>query len=93
MLRILITDVSAQIVTLQLDGQISGRWVTLLESTCEIPLKKGARIALDLNNVTFSDREGITLLRSLADRQVEIRNALPFIAEQIRNSSPTGIGG
>ena len=84
MLKISTTEAVGGIVTLQLDGQVSGRWVELLQTTCEAQLKKGARVIVDLKNVSFADRDGIALLRSLADRRVEILNALPFIAEQIR---------
>jgi ABC-type transporter Mla MlaB component len=58
--------------------------VKLLQRTCEAQLKKGVRVAIDLKNVSFADRDGIALLRSLKDRRVEILNALPFIAEQIQ---------
>ena len=46
-------------------------------------LKKDARVTIDLKNVSFVDRDGIALLKSLRDHRVEILNALPFIAEQI----------
>lgn len=68
---------------LRLDGQVTGQWVKLLQRTCEAQLKKGAQITIDMKNVSFADRDGIALLQSLADRQVEILNALPFIAEQL----------
>jgi ABC-type transporter Mla MlaB component len=74
-------------VTLQLDGQITGRWVELLQTICAAQLAKGVLVTMDLRNVSFADRDGITLLRSLVDRRVVIRNALPFIAEQIRNEA------
>jgi len=82
-LRISITETAGELIALQLHGQISGKWVELLETTCEAQLKKSARLAVDLRNVSFADREGVALLRSLADRRVEILNALPFITEQI----------
>ena len=84
MLRISANELAGGSVLLQLDGQISGRWIKLLQGTCGAELKKGAQVSLDLRNVSFADRDGIALLRSLADRQVEILNALPFIAEQIK---------
>jgi ABC-type transporter Mla MlaB component len=58
--------------------------VKLLQRTYEAQLKKGVQVALDLKNVSFADRDGIALLRNLKDRGVEILNALPFIAEQIK---------
>jgi ABC-type transporter Mla MlaB component len=86
-LRISITEAVDGPVTLQLDGQVGGRWVELLQTTCEVQLKKGARVTIDMRNVSFADRDGIALLTSLTDRRVEILNALPFIAEQIRRAA------
>jgi ABC-type transporter Mla MlaB component len=88
MLRILADETDGEPATLRLDGRITGQWVKLLQGTCEAQLKQGARVILDLKNVSFADRDGFALLRSLADRGVEILNALPFIAEQIRNATP-----
>jgi ABC-type transporter Mla MlaB component len=84
MLRISANDLAGESVLLRLDGQVTGRWVKLLQGTCEAPLKNGAQVSIDLRNVSFADRDGIALLRSLAERRVEILNALPFIAEQIK---------
>jgi len=84
MLKISAIEAAGGTVTLRLDGQVTGRWVMLLQRTCEAELKKGARVTIDLKNVSFADRDGIALLRSLTDCRVEILNSLPFIAEQIR---------
>ncbi len=88
MLRISANEATSEAITLRLDGQISGRWVKLLEGTCEAQLNKGARVIIDLKNVSFADRDGIALLRNLTDRRVKFLNALPFIAEQIRDAKP-----
>jgi ABC-type transporter Mla MlaB component len=85
-LRISITEAADEQVTLQLDGQMSGRWVELLQKTCEVQMKKAARVTIDLKNVSFADRDGIALIRSLTARRVELLNASPFLAEQIRNA-------
>jgi ABC-type transporter Mla MlaB component len=81
------TGAANEVVTLHLEGRVSGAWVALLQEICEAHLKEGDRFIVNLRNVSFADREGVTLLRNLAERQVEIVNALPFIAEQIRNAS------
>jgi ABC-type transporter Mla MlaB component len=88
MLRISADESAGERVTLHLDGQVSGRWVKLLERTYEDQRKKGGQVILDLRNVSFADRDGIALLRSLKDRRIEILNALPFIAEQIVKATP-----
>ena len=87
-LKISITEAAGEPVTLQLDGQVSGRWVELLHKTSEVQLKKGAQVTIDLRNVSFADRDGIALLRDLANRRVQILHALPFIADQIRKPAP-----
>lgn len=84
MLRISTTETTAEEVKLRIDGQISGRWVKLLQKTCEGQLARELGVTIDLRNVSFVDREGIALLRRLARRQVEFVNALPFIAEQMK---------
>jgi ABC-type transporter Mla MlaB component len=87
-LKITITEGAAERIALQLDGQVSGRWLDLLQTTCEAQLKKSAQVSLDLRTVSFADRDGIALLRNLQNRHVEILNAEPFIAEQIRTAVP-----
>jgi ABC-type transporter Mla MlaB component len=88
MLKISVIGVAGEPVTLRLDGQVTGRWVKLLQNTCDAQLKNGARVTIELKNVSFVDRDGIAFLQSLTDRRVEILNALPFIAEQIRKATP-----
>ena len=86
-LKISNTEEAGQKISLQLDGQVSGKWVELLQRTCEVQLGKGVRVTIDLKNVSYADRDGIALLIGLAKRRVEILNAPPFIAEQIWKSS------
>ncbi|MGB0036690.1 MAG: STAS domain-containing protein [Candidatus Acidiferrales bacterium] len=88
MLKISIIEAIGEPVRLKLDGQVSGRWVECLENTCEAELKKSARVAIDLSSVSFLDRDGIALLRNMADCGIEILNASPFLAEQIRKAAP-----
>ena len=87
MLKISIREAPGEPVTMRLDGQVSARWVKLLRQTCDAHLKRGARVTLDLQNVSFADREGVALLQTMANRGVEILNSLPFIAEQIREET------
>jgi len=47
---------------------------------------------LDLKNVSFLDREGIALLKSLHDCNVEFLNAPQLIAAQIGISPSFGVG-
>lgn len=84
MLKISDGGTSGPDVTLRLDGQVTGRWVKILQRSCDAALRGGARLTLDLSQVSFADAAGLALLRSLADRQVGIVSASPFMAEQMR---------
>ncbi len=75
-------------VILRLDGQVAGRWVELLRSSCELALRRGARLTLDLGHVSFADEGGIVLLTSLIERRVRLVNASPFMAEQMKRARP-----
>ena len=83
MLKISIVESAGEAVTLQLEGQISGKWVDLLQLTSEDYLHREAKLSLDLSKVRFVDRNGIALLTRLVRHQVAILNASPFITQQI----------
>jgi anti-anti-sigma regulatory factor len=72
-----------QEVTLQLDGRVTGPWVELLHQYAESVLAEGARLTLNLQNVYFIDCEGVGLIKSLMDREVQV-DASFFVAEQIK---------
>lgn len=84
MLKITSVVVSEKEVTLQLDGRVSGQWIELLRETAESVLKQGARLNVDLKNISFIDCDGITLLRNLIERGVRHINPPLFVAEQIK---------
>lgn len=88
MLKISDARMSDSDVTLWLDGDVTGRWVECLRGCCDVALRRGARLTLDLGHVSFADSEGIVLLRSLTDRQVRLVNASPFVAEQMTRARP-----
>ena len=88
MLKILVDGPSNQNVSLRLDGRVAGRWVDVLRKSCEVALNRGARLTLDLGNVSFVDREGSVLLRRLIDRRVGLANVSPSVAEQVRRAAP-----
>jgi anti-anti-sigma regulatory factor len=75
------TEESAKI---RIDGQVSGEGVKLLQNTCQAHLEKGLNLSVDLQNVSFVDRDGIVVLRKLQQHKVEFLNTPLFITEQIR---------
>ena len=84
MLKITRVVASDEDGTLQLDGQVTGPWVTLLRQSAESVLAEGMRLTLDLQNISFIDCEGVGLIKSLIDRGVRQVNAPLFVGEQIK---------
>ena len=70
--------------TLALEGRLIGPWVEELRLTCLGALGAGTDITLDLAGVSFVDRAGIELLRTLADHHTRLSNCSPFVAEQLK---------
>ena len=84
MLKIERIETAGEIPTLRLEGRVIGPWVEELRRSCEPVLTTGARLTLDLGEVSFVDREGVQLFRSLRKRQVALLNCSPFVAEQLK---------
>lgn len=84
MLKITRAVLSKHDTTLRLDGRIAGQWVALLKDSAESVLEEGAKLTIDLKNISFIDCEGIALLKSLIKRGVDAVNAPLFVADQIR---------
>jgi hypothetical protein len=87
MLKISTIESMDGMMKIRIDGQISGEGVMLLHKTCTAYLDQGLQLSVDLQNVSFVDRDGITMVRKLKEYKVEFSNAPPFIAEQIRKSN------
>jgi ABC-type transporter Mla MlaB component len=84
MLRISIMDSSDRLRIFRLEGMVIGRWVEELRDLCEQALGQSQEVMVDLNDVSYIDREGIALLMSLRDRQVALLNPQPFVAELLK---------
>lgn len=83
MLKIVLLDPSANGALLRLEGEVIGPWVDELQRTCERLLASRA-VTLDLSGVSFVERRGVSLLRSLGTRGVPLLHCSPFVAEQLK---------
>lgn len=83
MLKISMIESTEGAVKIRIDGQISGEGVKLFQRTCKAELENGLRLAVDLQNVSFVDRDGVAVLRTLQQFNVRFLNAPLFITEQI----------
>lgn len=85
MLRIIQTSDVGDPVVLRLEGQVRGQWVDALRHlSSEILQKTGARLVLDLAEVSFIDADGLKLLRDLASQHVRLTNGSLFVAQQLK---------
>ena len=87
MLRISDSEAETDIVTLRLEGQIIGDWISELNGVCEQMLTAGRKVILDLGDVSLIDRSGLTLLASLSQRGVALVRCSPFQEAQLRLAS------
>ena len=76
-----------QEITLQLNGRVTGPWVELLRKYVEAVLAEGGRLTMNLENVHYIGAEGVRLIKSLMDREVQVDTTF-FVAEQIRSAGP-----
>jgi ABC-type transporter Mla MlaB component len=66
-------------VTLRLEGEVMGLEVAELERVASELIAQRRPVRLDLQAVTFVDREGVALLRELRAEGAEWRNASIFV--------------
>lgn len=85
MLRISPAKPNGRSATLKLEGQLIGPWVGELQRACDGVLGEGRPLALDLNDVTFVDRAGVSLLARLREQQVMVTGCSPFLEEQLKS--------
>jgi len=86
--RISVVRSSGQAVTLQIEGDVKGRWVEELRRSCEEALSRGTQLTLDLAGLSLIDLEGIALFRALLNRRVALIRPSSFAAEQLRDLQP-----
>jgi ABC-type transporter Mla MlaB component len=87
MLRISINESEGNVVTLRLEGQIVGAWISELAGARERLLTAGRKVTLELGDVSLIDRPGLTLLASLSQRAVALVRCSSFQEAQLRLAS------
>ncbi len=83
MLRIEPVDTSIGDCVLRLEGEVVGPWVAEIRRSCDQALATGARLTLELTDVTFIDRAGVELFRRLMRAGVVVVNCSPFLQTQL----------
>jgi hypothetical protein len=88
MLKITETESSPGEVILHLEGKLIGAWVNVLNSYSSIVREKGHRLTLEMTEVSFADRTGISLLCTLEESGVVVAGCSPLIVEELIRRSP-----
>jgi ABC-type transporter Mla MlaB component len=84
LLKIVTVPNGSGTAVLVLEGRLIGPWVDELRRACEEAAPSNQRLTLDLRAVSFVDRGGLDLLRSLTGRRARLNNCSLFVAEQLR---------
>lgn len=87
MLKIVVVE-ACNAATVRLEGEVIGPWVEEVRRPCDRALARGAALTLDLTDVSFVDRDGAGLLRSLGGRGAVLLNGSFFVDEQLKAEEP-----
>jgi hypothetical protein len=87
MLKIMESESRIDGITARLEGQIRGQWVDEVRTYCERLLEDGHLVTLDVKEVSFLDRDAVTLLRQLTTKGVRLVNRTAFLAELLRSEA------
>ncbi|MEW6131403.1 MAG: hypothetical protein AB1757_30525 [Acidobacteriota bacterium] len=91
MLRISECNATNDTTTLKLEGRIVGRLITEVRNACDAIFARNCKLVMDLSEVYFIDRNGLTLFQELLEKQVTFINCSPFLLEQLKVvGSPCG---
>jgi ABC-type transporter Mla MlaB component len=82
MLRISKLD-GTEATTLRLEGSLAGVWVEELRRLCETAMTQGETITLNCGGISFSDLDGVALLRELRRQGARLANCSPFLKFQL----------
>ena len=89
MLKISRVETADQAITLKLEGRVVGLWADELLQACARFVENGRALKLDLRDVSFADRHGLSALLSLKAQGATIESPSPFVAEQLKGPQPT----
>ena len=84
MLRITEEALNGKAARMRLEGQVVGPYVMEVRKSCEKLLNTGRSLVLDMGDVSFVDRNGVSLIQELISCHVSLVNCSPFLTEQLK---------
>jgi anti-anti-sigma regulatory factor len=79
MLRITTISETDREAVLKLEGALAAEWAAELERVCRTALAQRRHVRLDFRDVTWLDRQAITVVNTLRTDGVEIADCPPLI--------------
>ena len=92
MLKMIRTDRPGNHSDLKIEGRVIGPWVDEVRRVSGEILATGARLTIDLSEVSFVNREGVELFRELRGHHRVIVTSSGFVAEQLKSCERWGEG-
>ena len=86
MLRISRDETINGSVNVRLEGALTGPWVEETKRVCEAAAARGDKLRLDLEEVSFVDRDGLKLLAQLQKTNAVLENCSAFLEAQLAPS-------
>ena len=90
MLKITAIRENPKSLRVHLCGQFTGEYVSELQKALETENTEIGKIALDLSNVTFVDREAMVFLCAAKSRNVAIENIPSYVTRWIEQEGRCG---
>ena len=84
MLRISIIKETRSVVILKIEGRLVSEWVSLLEKECSRWMHHNRERLLDLEEVTYVDTSGLTLLRRLTRSSWKVSRCSSFVRQLLQ---------
>jgi hypothetical protein len=84
MLKITEVNQTKDEMTLKLEGKVVGPWVQEIRKACDQALLKIERLTVDMSEVSFIERNAISLFQELQNRNVNFINCSPFLTVQLK---------
>ena len=91
MLKITTIRESPERLRVCLCGQFTAEYVPELQRTLAAENAEARKIALDLSNVTFVDREAMVFLCAARSREVAIENSPSYVTRWIEQEGRCGV--
>ena len=85
MLRISRDEAINGSVNVRLEGALTGPWVVETKRVCEAAAARGDKLRLDLDGVSFVDRDGLKLLAQFQKTNAVLENCSAFLEAQLRS--------